>query len=161
MAKVVVTTLHDWRKIAELAGGDPLLIMFDPSLSELEVPDVTQAALDAAFTTYTADQTNIDAATATAIIIARRNRVTRDVSDSGVSGIRIRALIMIMNRRDNALINRIIELQDTLKGIQAAGGTPANRLNGLPTSYMPTSTRTRAQIVQEYKDDIDSGDADS
>jgi len=66
MAKVVVALTEDWRKIAELAGGDPSLIMFDPPPSELEVPDVTQAALDTAHTAYLADQTNIDAATAAA-----------------------------------------------------------------------------------------------
>jgi hypothetical protein len=40
--------------------------MFDPPSSELECPDVTQAALDTAHTAYLADQTNIDAATAAA-----------------------------------------------------------------------------------------------
>ena len=63
MAKVVVTNSQDWRKIAELAGGDPLLIMHDPATNELEVADVTQAALDQALIDYAADQTNIDAAT--------------------------------------------------------------------------------------------------
>ena len=63
MAKVVVALTEDWRKISELAGGDPSLIMFDPPPSELECPDVTQAALDTAHAAYLADQTNIDAAT--------------------------------------------------------------------------------------------------
>lgn len=66
MAKVVVTLAHDWEKIAELAGGNPSLIMFDPGPSELECPDVAQPALDTAFANYVADQANIDAATAAA-----------------------------------------------------------------------------------------------
>jgi len=64
MAKVVVTGAQDWRKICELAGGDPSLIMHDPATSELEVTDVTQAALDTALASYAADQSNIDAASA-------------------------------------------------------------------------------------------------
>jgi hypothetical protein len=66
MAKVVVTASHDWRKICELAGGDTRQIMHDPATNELEVPDVTQAALDTALSDYEADQANIDAATAAA-----------------------------------------------------------------------------------------------
>ena len=161
MAKVVVTTLHDWRKIAELAGGDPLLIMFDPLTSELEVPDVNEAALDPAFAAYVADQVNIDAATAAAVLVARRNRAVGDVSDLGAGGIRIRALIELFNKRDNFLTNRIKELQDTLLALQSAGGTPPNRLNGLPTSYMGTQTRLRADAIQDYTDDIEAGGSDT
>lgn len=66
MAKVVVTGAQDWRKICELAGGDPSQIMHDPATNELEVTDVTQAALDTALADYAADQANIDAATVAA-----------------------------------------------------------------------------------------------
>lgn len=72
MAKVIVTPTQDWRKIAELAGGDPKLIMIDVATNELEVADVTQTALDTALAAYIADQTNIDAATAAAKVTAQR-----------------------------------------------------------------------------------------
>jgi len=62
MAKVIVTSAQDWRKICDLAGGDTSLIMHDPATNELEVTDVTQAALDTALAGYVADQTNIDQA---------------------------------------------------------------------------------------------------
>jgi len=68
MAKVVVTSAQDWRKICELAGGDTSLIMHDPATDELEVTDVTQGALDTALADYIADQTNIDQARADAEI---------------------------------------------------------------------------------------------
>jgi len=74
MAKVVVTTGLDWRKIAELAGADPNENMFDPATSELEVVGVTQAALNTAFATYTGDQANIDAATAAARELERKEQ---------------------------------------------------------------------------------------
>ncbi len=81
MAKVVVIDTQDWRKIAELAGGDPLLIMFNPATSELEVADVTQGALDTALADYIANQVNIDAATAAAKETSSRDldKVTYDI----------------------------------------------------------------------------------
>jgi len=64
MAKVVVTTSQDWMKIASLAGGDPKQTVYYPGTTELEVPDVTQAALDAALADYVANQSTYDTATA-------------------------------------------------------------------------------------------------
>lgn len=61
--RVVATLSHDWIKIAELAGADPFLNIWHPGTNELEVESVDQATLDTAFTTYTGDQANIDAAT--------------------------------------------------------------------------------------------------
>jgi len=73
MAKVVVLDTQDWRKICELAGGDPALIMHDPSTSELEVTDVTQAALDTALADYIVNQDDIDSATAAVNDTIRKN----------------------------------------------------------------------------------------
>lgn len=72
MAKVITTPGQDLRKIAELAGGNPDLTLFDPPTNELEVQDVTQAELDTAFATYSGDQANIDAATAAAQVLLRK-----------------------------------------------------------------------------------------
>ena len=83
MAKVIVTLTQDWREIARRAGGDPDLIMFDPPPSELEVPDVTQAALDAALADYTVNQAAIDAANRATRNTERKtkskNRLSEDV----------------------------------------------------------------------------------
>lgn len=97
MAKVVVTNAHDWRKIAELAGGDPALIMFDPAASELEVADVTQAALNTAFATYTGDQANIDAATAAALEVADKEGAKQDFDTQKVLIAFARLLIKELN----------------------------------------------------------------
>jgi len=80
MAKVVVTTSQDWLKIADLAGGDPKQTMYSPATTELEVPDVTQAALDAALSDYEANQSTYDAATA-----ATQNTASRDVAKAKLS----------------------------------------------------------------------------
>ena len=99
MAKVVVTLTQDWRKIAELAGGDPDENMFDPPTSELEVPGVTQAALDTGFADYVADQTNIDAATQ-----AARNTVSRESEKSSYDSRRImRAIVEALIDEINTL----------------------------------------------------------
>jgi hypothetical protein len=81
MAKVITTPGQDLRKIAEIAGGNPNLTLFDPPTNELEVTDVTQAALDAALATYVADQANIDAATAAAGVAISRDK-EKDLYDS-------------------------------------------------------------------------------
>lgn len=60
MAKVTVLVSHNLRALADHAGSnlEELALTED----ELEVPDVTQAALDAALITYAANQAAIDAA---------------------------------------------------------------------------------------------------
>lgn len=60
MAKVAVLMSQDWLKITDLAGGDPKQTMYAPATAELEVPDVTQVALDAALVDYVANQTTYD-----------------------------------------------------------------------------------------------------
>ena len=161
MAKVVVTLTQDWRKIAEMAGGDPLLIMFDPPTSELEVDDVTQPALDAAHAAYVADQANIDAATAQEITVADRG-LAEDLPDSPLQdGMSSRAIIEIFNKRDNFLTTRIIELQDALDAMKASVGAADAIRDAIPAIFLPTQTRPRNDAIQDYKDDISSGNADN
>jgi hypothetical protein len=99
MAKVVVTDTQDWRKISELAGGDPDLIMFDPGPSELECPDVLQAPLDTALAAYIADQTNIDAATAAATRVVADNAEKSRFDERKI----FRALVEVLLDEINAL----------------------------------------------------------
>lgn len=99
MAKVITTPGQDLRKIAEIAGGDPNLTLFDPPTNELEVQDVTQAELDTALATYTGDQANIDAATAAAGVAS-----SRDGEKSAYDNQRLfRALVEVLLDEINAL----------------------------------------------------------
>ncbi len=82
MAKAVVTGSQDWVKITELCGGDRMLIIYDPTTSELEVPDVTQAALDTALASYKKNQVTIDAATE-----AARAKPDRDSAKTKLSAL--------------------------------------------------------------------------
>jgi len=161
MAKVVVTATQDWRKIAEMAGGNPDLIMFDPATSELEVDDVTQPALDTAHAAYVADQANIDAATAQEITVADRG-LAEDLPDSPLQdGMSSRSIIEIFNKRDNFLTTRIIELQDAMAAMKASAGTVQNLRDAIPATFLPTQTRPRNDAIQDYKDEISSGNADN
>ncbi len=166
MAKVVVTVAHDWRKIAELAGGDPALIMFDPPSSELEVPDVSQAALNTAFATYTGDQVNIDAATAEAILVKTRSSAA---NRAGVD-IGTRALVQVLLFEINKVNTRVQELQDALTAVKGTSGGSDNIRGAIPGPGTPSNTapanfanvnpKLRSQVLQKYVDDINAGVAD-
>jgi len=99
MAKTVVTALEDWRKISELSGGDPSIIMHEPATNELECPDVTQPALDAGHIAYTADQVNIDAATAAARLTSEQTLAKNNVDVERV----VRALVDLLPAEFNIL----------------------------------------------------------
>ena len=84
-----------------------------------------------------------------------------DVSLSLTDGIQLRELIELFNKRDNFLTNRIIEIQNALLLVESTGGNANNRLNTLPTNYLATNTRTRAEAITDYTDDINAGGADT
>lgn len=161
MAKTVVTALEDWRKISELSGGDPSLIMHDPATSELECPDVTQPALDAGHAAYTADQANIDAATAAAEQDKTRARAEILPDSEKSDGMSARSIIEIFNKRDNFLTTRILELQAAMDAMKASVGAADSIRNAIPANFLPTQTRPRNDAIQDYKDEISSGDADN
>jgi hypothetical protein len=68
MAKVIVTSAHNFAAIADLAGSALENVPYHKTTEfrldtgELEVPDVSQADLDTAFADYTANQVARDAA---------------------------------------------------------------------------------------------------
>ena len=95
--KVVVTELHDWVKIAELAGADPFLNIFHEATSELEVESADQATLNTAFAGYVADQTNIDAATAAAQETVKKAAAKEDFDEKKVLVAFARLLIKELN----------------------------------------------------------------
>jgi hypothetical protein len=83
-----------------------------------------------------------------------------NVDAATFDGLEMRALIELLNKRDNYLTNRITQLQNVLETVKSTGGTAANRLDTLPNNYLATSTRDRAEAIQDYKDLIANGDAD-
>lgn len=61
MARVIVTSAHNFAAIADLAGSTLENLSYHEMTDELEVPDVSQPDLDAAFADYTANQVARDA----------------------------------------------------------------------------------------------------
>ncbi len=76
-------------------------------------------------------------------------------------GFYVRELIEVFNKRDNYLVNHIAELQSALDDVKASSGAAQSIRDAIPASWLATNTRTRAQAIQDYKDDINAGGADS
>jgi hypothetical protein len=103
----------------------------------------------------------VDAAEAAALTAANRVEAIEYTTEVDPDGVRTRALIELLNKRDNYLVNRIAELQAALVALQASGGNAGARLGELPTSYLATATRTKDDAVQDYTDDINAGNQDT
>ncbi len=93
-------------------------------------------------------------------IEARRDEASNTPDRADGDGVRVRALIELFNKRDNYLVNRISELQTTLTAMKNTSGGADNIRNAIPTGWLATNTRTKAAAVQDYKDDIQSGNQD-
>ena len=103
----------------------------------------------------------VDAAEAAALTQANRDVAVGLPDELSGDGVRVRALIELLNKRDNYLVNRVAELQGALVALQSSGGNAGARLDGLPASYLATATRPKADAVQDYKDDINAGNQDT
>jgi len=114
-------------------------------------PEPTAAAIAAVTRTQIEDQE--------LLTFRRRAKSTPDIEDSH-AGVQTRALIDLLNKRDNFLVNRIMELQDAMVAMKASTGGIANLRTAIPGSFLATDTRSRADAIQDYKDNIDTGNAD-
>ena len=96
-----------------------------------------------------------------------RNLENRELAAFGVDGddtaipYQTRELIERFNQRDNYLTTRVAELQQALLDIKASQGTADAIRDAIPANFLPTNTRPRSDVVQEYKADILSGGADA
>lgn len=109
-----------------------------------------------------AEKDAVDAAEQTAETLANRTAAQAIADSTDDAGMRIRALIELFNKRDNYIINRLIELQNRVQAMLDSTGQVQNmRTDGLAVSISPTSTRTKADAVQDYKDDINAGNQDT
>jgi hypothetical protein len=115
-------------------------------------PEPTQAAIDAVTQAQVDNQELLD--------FREQAKLAPDIEGSHL-GVQARALIEMFNRRDNYLTNRILQLQTALDDMKASTGAVGNLRDAIPATFMPTQTRPRADAIQDYKDEIDSGDADN
>ncbi len=104
----------------------------------------------------------VDAAEAAALVTSNRATAAAAPDDTqDPIGWETRALIELLNKRDNYLVNRIAELQSALDNVKASSGPADNIRAAIPASWMATATRPRGDAIQDYKDDINAGGADS
>ncbi len=109
--------------------------------------------------------------------LTNRQQAKEVADDTTKVGMEVRALIETFNKRDNYLVNRIIELQNTvgaminsvgnLQEMKDAGATaaavafPQTQATDATDHFQTSATRPKSDAVQDYKDEIDSGGADT
>ena len=103
----------------------------------------------------------VDAAEDTQTRVDLRADAVVDVDDATLSGMELRAVIETLNKRDNYLTNRVVELQAALDAIKASTGQAQSIRDAIPASWLATNTRPRSDAVQDYKDDINAGNVDT
>jgi len=114
------------------------------------------------------EKTQVDNDLAAALLVIRRGAAVNEPDSLEGEGIRTRGLIELTNKRDNFNTNRIIELQTIIQNIRdeivnSAGGAQNTRdaVATVDMTKSATSTRTKADAVQDYKDDINAGNQDN
>ena len=108
-----------------------------------------------------AEKDAVDAAEAAAALASRRALPVGETTDVTGEGIRIRALVELLNKRDNYIINRISELQTAFDDVKASTGAADNIRAAIPASWLATATRTKAQAMTDLTDDINAGNQDT
>jgi len=122
MAKVIVQPGHDPRAIADLAGSARHGQMgFRQEDLELEVVDVTQAALDAALVDYTANQAARDAAFQVTVDAETVGSKQQEFNDDDV----LRAAVDALREEIN-ILRALHALPDISKG--AMEGSVRNKI---------------------------------
>lgn len=103
----------------------------------------------------------VDAAEAAALTAANRTEAIDPTTDVTGPGVHTRAMIELHNKRINFAINRIVELQQALDVVRDSPGNGNARLDTLPATWLATSTRTKADAITDYTDDINAGNQDT
>jgi hypothetical protein len=139
----------------------------EPSANYIEEPDLSgvagipdkcwNIAGDVITEMSAPEKAAVDAAEYAALVSDNRAINIAEPDSNEFQGMRVRALIQLLNKRDNYLVNRIIELQNALIALQSSAGNAGSRLDSLPVSYSASATRQRSDAVQDYRDDINAG----
>ena len=76
-------------------------------------------------------------------------------------GWQTRAMIELLNKRDNYITNRILELQSALTAIKNSSGPADNIRDAVPASWLSTDTRPRPEAITDYQTIINNGEVDT
>lgn len=139
--------------------------IYDPDMSAVEgQPSKYWIITLDVVTLMTAPQmAAVDAAEESVATLDRRNGAVVEPDESiTFENVRIRGLIELLNKRDNYLANRVIELQNRVQAmLDSTGGVGNMRTDGLSVPISATNTRPYTDAVQDYKDDINTGNQDT
>lgn len=154
----------DYRESVNTPDYDPTDWFINPDVSA--VAAVEQKYWKRPLTDPVAEMTQgekdaVDAALASAATNNNRSFPLVEVSAVTGEGVRLRALIELFNKRDNYLTNRIAELQSAMAAMKASTGAVANLLDAIPSSWLPTNTRSKGDAIQDFTDDINAGNQDT
>lgn len=149
--------------VAESAGGITIEMYSGPGLEPTEL-ELIAAETDVTLVDHGDGLENFstwEAKNGGDPTLTRRKRVSDRVEESSELGVEQRAMIQLLNKRDNYLTNRIIELQNRVQAmLDSTGGVANMRSDGLAVPISATSTRPLADAKQDYRDDINAGTAD-
>lgn len=107
-----------------------------------------------------AERDAVDAAEAAQAVQDRRTAANTTPDEVTALGVEFRALVELVNKRDNYLTNRVLELQAAFDAIKASSGPADNIRNAIPASWLATATRDRPTAISAYKADVSAGVAD-
>jgi len=169
MASVVNRTTKQYLGSVHTPDYSPVDWIIDPDLSSvIGVPSKYWNISGDIITEMTQPEKDaVDAAEA--IVIRDNNRAeavaTPDAATS--TGVEFRELFELFNKRDNYIINRLIEVQTMASDLKTAITTSSGAAQTIrdevalvDVTPSATATRTRADTITEYKDDINAGGAD-
>lgn len=104
-----------------------------------------------------AERDAVDAAELSGRLASERLAAKNSIPLLEAEGFKIRALIETLNKRDNYIILRLIELQNRVAAMCNSTGAVGNmRIDGLAVSISATSMRTRFDAMQAYRGEIDA-----
>lgn len=152
--KVYLTSVNtpDYSPVNWIVNPDMAAVQGEPAKYWIITGDVVSLA-------NLATQAAIDAAVAAALTESFRAHAISRSSDA--QGIDVRGFFEVTNKRDNYIINRLMELQTQLMAmLQSTGGVANMRVEGLAVSHSNTNTRTRAVAIADYEAIINAGEAD-
>ncbi len=109
----------------------------------------------------TLEKNVVDAAVAAVRTQRHRTEAINATSEVSGLGVETRALIELLNKRDNFLTNRLVEIQDALDAMKATGGGVQNVRDAIPGTWLATNTRTKDNAITDYTDDINAGNQDT
>lgn len=165
MATVLNRTTTELRQSVNTANFSDTDWIINPDLSNVYgTPTKYWIITGDVVTLMTAPQMAVvDATEAAAEILSHREGASTEPDEvDDYENVRVRGLIELLNKRDNYLTNRIIELQERVQAMLDSSGNLSNmKAAGSAINISATNTRGYQAAVTDYQEDINAGNQDT